>query len=94
MKKIFIFIFLLFSIIFFSSCHDDGLSGIIDESDLQNEIGDQTTKEVASNASTPKSDEEEPPKSRLEELMRRNPNIRKIIEVLNSTEERKSPMSS
>ncbi len=34
MKKIFILIFLLFSIIFFSSCHDDGLSGIIDQSEL------------------------------------------------------------
>ncbi|BAM99428.1 hypothetical protein [Blattabacterium cuenoti] len=92
MKKIFIFIFLLFSIIFFSSCHDDGLSGIIDKSDLQTETGDQTTK-IASNASTPKSNEEEPPKSRLEELMRSNPNIRKVIEILNSTAERKIPKS-
>ncbi|WP_341655874.1 hypothetical protein [Blattabacterium cuenoti] len=85
MKKIFIFIFLLCSIIFFSSCHDDGLSGIIDKSDLNIENDDQTTK-VASNSSTSQSDEEDPPTtSRLEEMMRQNPKLRKVIEMLNST---------
>ncbi|WP_341657217.1 hypothetical protein [Blattabacterium cuenoti] len=90
MKKIFIFIFLLFSIIFFSSCHDDGLSGIIDKSDLPTGTDDKNTK-VASTSST--SDEEKPTESRLEELMRRNPNIRKIIEILNSSSERKNHSS-
>ncbi|WP_341654531.1 hypothetical protein [Blattabacterium cuenoti] len=90
MKKIFIFIFLLFSIIFFSSCHDDGLSGIIDKSDLPTGTDDQTTK-VASTPST--SEEETPTISRLEEMMRSNPNIRKIIEILDSTAQRKSTSS-
>ncbi|WP_341663820.1 hypothetical protein [Blattabacterium cuenoti] len=101
MKKIFIFIFLLFSIIFFSSCHDDGLSGIIDKSDLKTRTNDQTTKvastpstsqtndqttKVASTPSTSQSEDEETP-SRLEEMMRNDPNFRKIIELLNSTAE-------
>ncbi|WP_341652740.1 hypothetical protein [Blattabacterium cuenoti] len=90
MKKIFIFIFLLFSIIFFSSCHDDGLSGIIDKSDLPTGTDDKT-KKVASTPST--SDEEKPTTSRLEELMRNNPNIRKIIEILDSTAGRRSTSS-
>ncbi|WP_185856860.1 hypothetical protein [Blattabacterium cuenoti] len=85
MKKIFIFIFLLFPVIFFSSCHDDGLSGIIDKSELK--LDDKTTK-VASTSS--QNDEEKKPKSRLEELISRNPNLRKLIDVLNRTSERRS----
>ncbi|WP_051268233.1 hypothetical protein [Blattabacterium sp. (Nauphoeta cinerea)] len=76
MKKSFFFILLLFSIIFFSSCHDDGLSGIIDKSVLQKDDN------VASTETDP--DKKEGEKiSRLEELMRREPNIRKVIEILN-----------
>ncbi|WP_341661872.1 hypothetical protein [Blattabacterium cuenoti] len=83
MKKIFIFIFLLFSIIFFSSCHDDGLSGIIDKSELPTGTDDQTKKPSTS-------DEKKTTISRIEELMRRNPHIRKIIEILNRSGKRKS----
>ncbi|WP_341665784.1 hypothetical protein [Blattabacterium cuenoti] len=76
---------MLCSIIFFSSCHDDGLSGIIDKSDLKIETDDETTK-VASTSSTYQSDEEEPPTtSRLEEMMRKNPSFRRLIEILNNT---------
>ncbi|WP_341665372.1 hypothetical protein [Blattabacterium cuenoti] len=84
MKKIFIFIFLLFSLIFFSSCHDDGLSGIIDKSELPAETYEQKI------ASILKESEEAPTNSRLEELMRNNPNLRKVVEILNSSARRSS----
>ncbi|WP_341660800.1 hypothetical protein [Blattabacterium cuenoti] len=84
MKKIFIFIFLLFSIIFFSSCHDDGLSGIIDKSELPIETYDQKIASILSES------EEKATTSRLDELMRNNPNIRKVVELLNSSARRRS----
>ncbi|WP_341656490.1 hypothetical protein [Blattabacterium cuenoti] len=77
MKKIFIFIFLLFSIIFFSSCHDEGLSGIIEKSDMKiTDINDRTKD------STPKNDEEPIPPTTysLEEIMRRNSTFKRIFE--------------
>ncbi|WP_185863912.1 hypothetical protein [Blattabacterium cuenoti] len=86
MKKIFIFIFLLFSIIFFSSCHDEGLSGIIDKSDIIKKTktvvtDDQTTK-IASASSTSQEQENEKTLS-LKEMMRNDPNLREIIQTLN-----------
>ncbi len=85
MKKIFIFIFLLFSIIFFSSCHDDGLSGIIEKSDTQITATNDRTEN-----STPESDEEPPSTpSGLEEMMRNNTTFRRVIEYLNRISERR-----
>ncbi|WP_341658576.1 hypothetical protein [Blattabacterium cuenoti] len=72
MKKIFIFIFLLFSIIFFSSCHDEGLSGIIDKSELPPpEINGQTI--VFSGA-------EKHTEFRLEKLTDKNSLVQKNIQ--------------
>ncbi|WP_341659103.1 hypothetical protein [Blattabacterium cuenoti] len=70
MKKIFIFVFLLFSIIFFSSCHDDGLSGIIDKSELPPPRIDQI---VAYSDETHK-------ETRLDKFIRKNPYFKRIVE--------------
>ncbi|WP_341662746.1 hypothetical protein [Blattabacterium cuenoti] len=91
MKKIFIFIFLLFSILFFSSCHDEGLYGIIDKSEIKTKtvVTDENQKPTASKSytfqSSDEDEEEQPTTSRLEEMMRKDPNFKKVIEILNST---------
>ncbi len=74
MKKIFIFIFLLFSLIFFSSCHDEGLFGVVNKSDLPVKTIDPTIiDERKYQTST---------RYRLEKMMRRNPGFKRIIEML------------
>ncbi|WP_341655215.1 hypothetical protein [Blattabacterium cuenoti] len=92
MKKIFVFIFLLFSIIFFSSCHDEGLSGIIEKSDMKiTDINDRTKD---STTPPPNKNEEDiiPPPTTysLEEIMRRNSTFKRIIEYFNEMEGIKS----
>ncbi|BBA17068.1 hypothetical protein STAT_130 [Blattabacterium cuenoti STAT] len=58
--------------IFFSSCNDSGLYGIVDESDIEEynkaQKGDKYTKEV---------------KFDIEEELRKNPNLRGIYDSIN-----------